>query len=307
MTIQQERPPALTHPVLRRHPIDLLGRALMRMTSRRLPRAEAAWLVGPSAGRDIVGHEWVERTAADLGGSLSTGPDHGLLTSFAALRGDGFDPADVDPRIADFYEHASRWQLDLWSEWSVVAWPFGRVLAALLSERLQQACLPMRPLDASFGMSSEVVHIHDAAGAVAGAAWLRNMRKTGHVTYSGLYGVRTLPGSAQPSVRVVFPLPLGSVQIFLKPSAGEDGSFHLRSPVARFGADGAYLVLERKDATLNARRIPLNEHFHLYVDEDGDVRADHSLKLWNIPAVRLHYRMRRTAAAQTVTGPATAL
>lgn len=62
---------------------------------------------------------------------LSTGPDHGLLTSFAELEGDTFDPAAADPRIADFYEHASRWHLDLWSEWSAVAWPFGRLIAAV--------------------------------------------------------------------------------------------------------------------------------------------------------------------------------
>jgi hypothetical protein len=281
--------------VLCRHPVDLLGRALMRVSSRRLPRASVAWLVGPSAGRDVVGHDWVERTAADLGGTLSAGLDHGLLTSFAALAGQDFDPGDVDPRIADFYERTSRWHLDLWSEWSALAWPFGRMITAWLSERLQQACLPMRPLDASFGMTSKVVHIHDAHGDVVGSAWLRNMRKTGQVTYSGLYGVRALPDSQQPSVRVVFPLPLGSLQVFLKPSAGPDGSFHLHSPLGRFGGNGAYLVLERYDETLSARRIPLNEHFHLYVDDEGDVRADHSLKLWNIPAVRLHYRMRRQA------------
>lgn len=276
-----------------RHPVDLLGRAFMRVSSRRYRRDAVKWLIGPSAGRDIVGHEWVERTAADLGGWLSTGPEHGLLSSFDALKGPDFDPGTVDPRIADFYEHASRWKLDLWSEWSAIAWPFGRLITRLLSERLQQACLPMRPLDVSFGMTSQVVHIHQADGEVFGAAWLRNMRKTGHVTYSGLYGVNTLPGKDQPSVRVVFPLPLGSLQVYLKPSSGGDGSFHLRSPLGRFGDDGAYLVLERRDETLSARRIPLNEHFHVYVDEDGDVRCDHSLKLWNIPAVRLHYRMIR--------------
>ncbi|GIH02198.1 hypothetical protein Rhe02_02650 [Rhizocola hellebori] len=289
----QMRPPALTHPVLCRHPVDMLGRALMRVSSRRLVRADHPWLIGPSAGRDVVGHDWVERTATDLGGSTSTGPDHGLLASFAALAGDVFDPSDVDPRIADFYEHAARWKLDLWSEWSAVAWPFGRLITAMLSERLQQACLPMHPLDVSHGMSSEVVHIHDAAGGVAGAAWLRNMVKTGTVTYSGLYGVQSLPASNQPSVRVVFPLPLGSIQIFLAPSAGPDGSFYLRSPLGKFGDNGAYLVLERYDETISVRRIPLNEVFHLYVDRDGDVRADHSLKLWTIPAVKLHYRLQR--------------
>jgi hypothetical protein len=95
-------------------------------------------------------------------------------------------------------------------------------------------------------------------------------------------------------VRVVFPLPLGSPQVYLRPSVDEHGGLHLRSPLGRFGEDGAYLVLERPGSRLLARRIPIAEHFHLFVDADGDVRTDHSLKLWNIPAVRLHYRLRRS-------------
>ena len=54
-------------------------------------------------------------------------------------------------------------------------------------------------------------------------------------------------------------------------------------------------MLERDDEQLNVRRIPIAEHFHLYVDDEGDVRADHSLRLFNIPAVLLHYRMRRSS------------
>jgi hypothetical protein len=58
----QETLPSLTRPVLRRHPVDLLGRALMRVSSRRLPRNSVSWLIGPSARRDTVGHDWVDRT-----------------------------------------------------------------------------------------------------------------------------------------------------------------------------------------------------------------------------------------------------
>ena len=151
----------------------------------------------------------------------------------------------------------------------------------------------MRPLDVSFGMDSSVVHIHDHDDAVVSSAWLRTMHKTQETTYSGEYGVATLPGSGQPSVRVVFPLPSGWLPVLLRPSADPDGGFHLRSPIGRFGSDGAYLVLERSDHSLNVRRIPIAEHFHVYVDDDGDVRADHSLRLYDIPAVLLHYRMRR--------------
>lgn len=261
--------------------------------SRRLNADEASWLVGPTAGGEVVGHGWADGEATRLGGATSRGPRHGLLPSFDVLRGDSFDPDLVDERIVDFYEHTSCWGLDLWSEWSPLAWPFGRLIAALFSQRLQQLSLPMRPLDVSFGMASEVVHIHDATGEVIGAAWQRTMRKTGEITYSGLYGAATLPGSRQPSVRVVFPLPVGNLPVFLRPSAGTAGDFYLRSPLGSFGHDGAYLVLHRDDGTLNIRRIPVNEEFHLYVDADGDLRCDHSLRLWSIHAIRLHYRMRR--------------
>ncbi|MDT4935434.1 MAG: hypothetical protein QOK11_3326 [Pseudonocardiales bacterium] len=268
----------------------------MRASSRRVGVDAVPWLVGPSADDRLVGHDWVDRVAADLGGRVSRGPTHGLLPSFAALAGSTFDPRAVDDRIVDFYEHTSAWRMDLWSEWSPLAWPFGRAIAALWSHRLQQLSLPMRPLDVSFGMDSSVVHIHDHRDTVVGSAWLRTMRKTGETTYSGQYGTATLPGQTQPSVRVVFPLPRGSLPVFLSPSADSSRGLHLRSPLGPFGADGAYLVLNRTDGTLNARRIPIAEHFHVYADDDGDLRTDHSLRLWGVPAVRLHYRMKRDPA-----------
>lgn len=171
-----------------RHPFDAMAQTWMVATARRVPRADVPWLIGPAAGSDVVGHGWVEREAAAIGGRTSRGPEHGLLPSFAALAGSRFDPADVDPRIADFYERTSAWRLDV-----------------------------------SFGMDSEVVHLHDAVGEVVGAAWQRTMRKAGATVYSGLYGTTSLPGSSQPSVRVVFPLPGGSLPVFLAPSADDRG------------------------------------------------------------------------------------
>jgi hypothetical protein len=277
------------------HPFDRAALLWMRTTSRPVPRVQTPWLIGPMAGTEVVGGGWVEREAIRIGGSLSTGPDHGLLPSFFALAGERFDPSRVDPRIADFYEHTTRWRLDLWSEWSAVAWPFGWVTAAMWGQRLQQLTLPMRPLDVSYGMDSTVTHIHGPDGSVVAAAWVRTMRKTGSMTYSGMYGTATLPGSAQPSVRVVFPLPEGSLMVFLEPRSDSAGGLHLLSRHGAFGSDGAYLVLEAGGDRLRARRIPVAEHFHLYVDSDGDLRTDHDVRLWSIPAVRLHYRMRREA------------
>ena len=284
----------MTAPSLGKHPLDRFSQALMIATSRRVPRDTVPWLLGPASGEDVVGHGWVERTAEGLGGRTSRDPANGLLPSFAALRGPDFEPDDVDPRIVDFYEHTASWTLDLWSEWCPIAWPFGLAITRLWSKRLQQLSLPMRPLDVSMGMDSEVVHIHDADDAVVGAAWLRTMRKTGETTYSGLYGVAALPEGEQPVVRVVFPLTVGWLPVFLTPSVEPDGTFHLHSRTGPFGAEGAYLLLDRTDGTVNVRRLPIVEHFRVFVDEDGDVRCDHDLRLRNMPAVRLHYRMRKT-------------
>jgi hypothetical protein len=284
---------SVSPPDSRLHPLDAAAQTWMVATSHRFRPEQVPWLAGPSAAARRVGHDWVAEAAHEVGGVTRTGPELGLLPRFEALAGPHFDPAAIHPSIVDFYQHTSCWRMDLWSQWSALAWPFGRLLAALWSNRLQQLSLPLHPLDVSFGMDSSVVHVLDGAGEHVGSAWLRTMRKTGATTYSGLYGVATLPGSEQPSVRVTFPLPRGSLPVFLRPEAKPDGSLLLRSPIHPFGQDGAYLVLQRGPDRVYARKIPIAETFHVYLDGEGDLRTDHSLSLWSIPALRLHYRMRR--------------
>ena len=90
----------------------------------------------------------------------------------------------------------------------------------------------------------------------------------------------------------MFPLPNGSVTVFLRPENGVGGALRLISPVGRFGDAGAYLIATSEDGrTAWVRRVPLAEQFDVYVDADGVLRTDHSLDLWHIPVIRLHYRM----------------
>jgi hypothetical protein len=208
------------------------------------------------------------------------------------LDGSGFAAAGLSGPIRDFYEHTDRWRLEVWSQWCPAAWPFGWLLSALFARRLQQLALPLRPLDTALGIDSQVLSVHGVGGELHGAAWLRRLRATGAFIYSGWYGTVTLPGATQPSVRVAFPLPNGSVTVFLRPEVSANGSLRLMSASGHFGEDGCYLLVASPDRqSVWVRRVPIEENFHVYVDDEGVLRADHDLRLGRVPVIRFHYRL----------------
>lgn len=272
--------------------VDRATQYWVRATGRRIEFADYPWLQGPVGDPDRIGDQWLKRKAPPLGGEIVEGG--GLIQSMASLRGSSFDPACLNPAVIAFYEATSEWRLDVWSQWAPVAWVFGWLLTAVFARRLDQLSLPLRPLDPAMGMDSRVLAVVDHAGHQVGAAWVRTLRSTGETLYSGWYGTTLLPGSDQPSVRVIFPLPNGSAIVFLRPEVGPNRNLRLISPLGDFGDEGAYLVVARNDGRGGwARRVPLAEQFDVYVDDEGVLRTDHVLRLWWMPVIQLHYRLER--------------
>lgn len=274
--------------------LDLGTRKFWRAVGRRIDVAgEHAWLRAPMSDGAQVRDGWLSAEAAAYGGVVREGvPGAGLLASVAELDGPGFSAAALRPEIRDFYEHTTDWRMEVWVAWSPVFWPAGELVSRMFGHRLEQLALPTRPLDVARGMDSRIAVISDADGVQRAAGWLRTLRSTGDYVFSGCYSSRLLPGADRPSVHVAFPLESGNLQVFLRPDHGEGGSLWLRSPGERFGGNGAYVVAQDRGRTW-ASRAPLHETFHLYVDDEGVLRADHALKLWSAPAVRLHYKLER--------------
>lgn len=235
----------------------------------------------------MVGDEWVPARTSGVGGE---GGAAGLFADMSQLDGPAFRAADLRPEIRDFYERTSRWRMEVWTQWNPIFQPGGELISRLFGRRVQQLALPTRPLDVARGMDSRVVPITGAGGGQEAAAWIRTLRSTGEYVYSGCYSTRTLPGSHNPSVHVAFPLESGSVQVFLHPVALPGGELELRSPAGAFGQNGAYVVAKSGGSTF-AARIPIHETFHLYVDDEGSVRTDHTLALRSARVVRLHYKL----------------
>ena len=193
--------------------------------------------------------------------------------------------------MREFYEQTSRWRLDASVSWSPWAWPFGWLLSRIFARRLEQLALPLRPRDLAEGMTSAVTPLR-RAGQQVSALWLRRLRSTGTVVFSGLYSTVALPGSGKRAVKVDFPLPNGRLVVLLDPRVGDQGALDLISARARWGGPGAYLVVDTARGCW-ARRIAVHEHFHIFVDDDGDLRTEHRLSLGPIPVLRLDYHLTR--------------
>ena len=272
--------------------VDGLTRAFWRALGRPVDLAgEERWLDAPMHDGPTVADGWLDGAAAAAGGSLREQvPDAGLLADMSELDGTQFTAADLNQQVRDFYEHTSRWRMEVSSQWNVWFQPGGELISRLFGRRVQQLALPTRSRDVTHGMDSRVVLIVDAQGRQHAAGWMRTLRSTGEYVFSGRYSTRLLPGSTQPSVHVAFPLQAGNVQVFLQPRVLPGGGLELASPRGGFADNGAYVVVTHRGQTY-AARAPIHETFRVYVDSNEILRTDHDLRLWSAPVVQLQYKL----------------
>ena len=267
---------------------------LVRITGRRVQKAEAPWLdcvigrsgqIGTGVYQQIAGEERLE---------LGWPEDAGLVPDFSALNGPGFRAEAVHPRIRHFYEHTAEYHLEVWSEvyfaGKFVLW----LLVEFISRQMDQLNFPISSLEVAKGMTSEIAQLSEPqSGKLKHTGWLRRFRSTGKVIYAGLYSTTSLPGEVNPCVKVTFPC-YGSSSVYLRPEVHADGSFGLRSDGRAFGRAGFYRVLESGDDAWRVRNFKtLHEVFHVYVDEDGVLRTDHTITFLGLTILRLHYKMTR--------------
>ena len=274
---------------------DWITQRWVQLTGRRIDPEAEAWLLGPVAPTTGIGPDYLETFAERVGCRPETSfGEAGVLPQFDVLKGPSFDPAEVHPQVVRFYERTAAYELDAWAEWCGLFRPFGWLLAVLFSRRLQQLNVPLSGLDTSRGMSNEVVQFFDlTTGTLQHTAWYRRLPGTGNTLYAGFYSACTLPGHADPCVKVVFPLPNGSAVVIMRTKAQPDGSFLVVSAGDQPGDPGFYFTIRDGRGGVRARYVKaLQESIHVYPAESGCLRADHVLAYMGAKFLRLHYRMR---------------
>jgi hypothetical protein len=265
---------------------------LVRVTGKRVRKNDAPWLECFLGKPGLIGTGIYERIAEESGLQIRAPKDAGLIPDFNALRGPSFDPRNVRAEIRNFYEHAARYQLEVWTEVSLTGRFFLWLLVEFISRRMDQLNFPISSLEVAKGMSSEVLQLYDPdSGVVEATGWLRRLKSSGNVIYAGIYSVVKVPGEFDPCVKVTFPC-RGSANVYLRPFAYADGSFGLDSAGRGFGRSGFYRVVDAGPDYWRVRNFTtLHEFFHVYVDSEGVLRCDHSISFVGLVIMRLHYKM----------------
>ncbi|HYJ77996.1 MAG TPA: hypothetical protein VEW03_00140 [Longimicrobiaceae bacterium] len=302
--------PTATHP----HPIgwfrDLVATiggwvvyGLCQLFGRTHRRRDVPWLDGPVGGR-LIGDAPYRDVAVEEGLTVERrARDSGLVPDWTALGCDGFDPARTHPLVREFYEHTTEFTMDVWSRTYFPTSIGLALLVTTISRQVNQLNFPLSPLETAYGMNSEIILLRRADGSVRYTGWFRTMGEEQRVLYTGFYMVGETPNEAGPCVKVVFPMPRGNATVLLRPGLGEDGSLILESSGRRFGDAGFYRVHLRDAERIRVWYIrSLKERFHVYVDERGVLRCDHTVRFLGLPVVRLHYKIVRQPDADAAPG-----
>ena len=194
------------------------------LLAERVKAEDVPFVVPLASQTRYVGTGYVQSLAQVLGGTYTPDvADIGIVASLDELAGPSFDPAGTDPLVREFYEHTTRFALDIVPEWRLWVRPGYLLYRTLLARPLGQANVPMSQREAQHGVRSRIDTITSVGGTpgaadpVAVRGWIRSRADTGEPIYVGIY--TTYRHQGQGYVSVGFPLPQASFTATLLPQA----------------------------------------------------------------------------------------
>jgi hypothetical protein len=267
----------------------------LSLLAERVRPEDVPFVVPLGSQTRYVGTGYVQSLAQILGGVYTPDvEDIGIVASLDALAGPSFDPARVDPLVREFYEHTTRFALDIVPQWRLWVRPGYLLYRTLVARPLGQANVPMSQREAQRGVRSRIDTITGLPGGTV-RGWIRSAADTGEPIYVGIY--TTYRRSGYGYVSVGFPLPQASFTATLAPSARPDAGngqglvLDSRSSLDQPGHYLTYIDPVSADLTTVAVR-GFAERLDVYV-ADGELRAEHAFWVFGFPFLVLHYRMHR--------------
>jgi hypothetical protein len=264
--------------------------AQVRLVGTRVPAERVPFVVPVAATGRYVGTDFVRELARATGGTYTRDhPDVGIVADLDDLAGPDLDPGAIDPLVREFYEHTTRFTLDIVPEWRLWVRPGYLLYRTLVARPLGQASVPTSQREAQRGVRSRIDTIADATGAITARGWIRSARDTGEPIYVGLY--TTYRHGGRGYVSVGFPVPQGTFTATLAPRNRPDGGLTLTSR-ADDDQPGHYLA-HVEGTGLTTLALPgFAERLDVHAD-GPELRAEHAFSVFGLPFLVLRYRIRR--------------
>jgi hypothetical protein len=267
--------------------------AQLSLLAERVPAEDLPFVVPRGSPTRYVGTDYVRDLAGTLGGAyVRDAVDAGIVASLEELEGPEFDPSAVDPLVREFYEHTTRFSLDIVPEWRAWVRPGYLLYRTAVARPLGQANVPMNQREALRGVHSRIDTIDvDDDRIVDIRGWIRTFADTGDPIYVGIY--TTYRSGGRGYVSVGFPLPQASFTATLAPSARAGGGLRLTSR-SDLDHTGHYLTYVDPDSGELTSLAVHGFAEELDVDvHEGALRADHAFWVFGLPFLVLRYRIRR--------------
>ena len=129
--------------------------------------------------------------------------------------------------MREFYEHTTRFTLDIVPEWRTWVRPGYLLFQTVVAQPLGQANVPANQREAQRGVRSRIDTISLGAEGVDVRGWIRSYSDTDEPIYVGIY--TTYRYDDRGYVSVGFPVPEGSFTATLLPQDRPDGGLRLTS------------------------------------------------------------------------------
>ena len=266
--------------------------AQVSLLADRVSAADLPFVVPRPARSRYVGTAYVRELAEELGANyVADAQETGIVASLDALAGPALDPEQVDPLVREFYEHTTRFALDIVPRWRLWVRPGYLMYRTLVARPLGQASIPMNQREAQRGIRSRIDTVTGVDGVVSVRGWIRSFADDDEPIMVGIYTTYTLGGRGY--VSVGFPVPEGSFTATLLPRSRPDHGLTLTSRTDD-GQAGHYLsYVDPAADELTALAVHgFEEQLDVFV-EDGVLRAEHAFWVFGLPFLTLHYLIER--------------
>jgi hypothetical protein len=266
------------------------------LLAERVSAADLPFVVPRPARSTYVGTGYVQDLAEELGARYTAdAQDAGIVASLDALAGPGLDPEQVDPLVREFYEHTTRFTLDIVPQWRLWVRPGYLLYRTAVARPLGQASIPMNQREAQRGIRSRIDTVSGIDGTVSVRGWIRSFADDDEPIMIGIYTTYSHKDCGY--VSVGFPVPEGSFTATLLPRSRPDRGLTLTSRV-HDGQAGHYLTyVDTVADELTALAVHgFEEQLDVFV-EDGALRAEHAFWVFGFPFLTLHYRIARKPAS----------